>query len=683
MSAEELTTSLNNDEEAANKTGCKRKRNQISLFEYFSKRKKSQSQDSSDQLKLEMDPKDDNPEQRRKREMMASAAEKRLFADDASFSSCPVDRQSQEFDLSPSLFSDSSSSKSDALMDLNGSQWSDAIPIAYNRLPRCAEVLQKLQVEPDHTLLIRPHIQATEAPQPYPDVYRDSWDRDHVRMPCSKENLYPNKNNRIRKRWELIEETLLKRIYTSGDFQSAVMTYNVHYKDKWDFEGWHSFCNHYLTSKERDDLFETVLPRMVSLALRLPSLCTQPPPLLKRQKNRSLTMSQQQAACLLANAFFCTFPRRNSQKYSEYSTFPDINFNRLFRGTKDVVNKTKAEKLKTLLHYFKRVSTEMPLGTVTYTRQAIQRENSPAWESCDALFKNMHVCASGTIEGDGNGFLQVDFANRLVGGGVIGEGCVQEEIRFLICPEMILSRLFVERLDPNESLVIKGAERFSYYTGYAQTYKWQKPFIDLTPRDRWGRHYTAVVAVDAHVFHMYANQFKPAMLKRELNKAYCGFSNSQLDPTNLPAVATGNWGCGAFGGDARLKALIQLIAATVASRDIIYFTFGDHDLSEELQDFHAFLVENGISVGALWQLLQKYERELAKQDDHIELYPCLKRIHHDYNTDTDADETPPDETAQQAGHINQDSAFSESPGYAPGEAAAAGEVSPEYGNETP
>ena len=31
----------------------------------------------------------------------------------------------------------------------------DAIPIAYNRLPRCAEVLQKLQVEPDHTLLIR------------------------------------------------------------------------------------------------------------------------------------------------------------------------------------------------------------------------------------------------------------------------------------------------------------------------------------------------------------------------------------------------------------------------------------------------------------------------------------------------------------------------------------------------
>lgn len=35
-----------------------------------------------------------------------------------------------------------------------------------------------------------------------------------------------------------------------------------------------------------------------------------------------------QAACLLANAFFCTFPRRNSYKHSEYSSFPDVNFNR-------------------------------------------------------------------------------------------------------------------------------------------------------------------------------------------------------------------------------------------------------------------------------------------------------------------------------------------------------------------
>ena len=37
-------------------------------------------------------------------------------------------------------------------------------------------------------------------------------------------------------------------------------------------------------------------------------------------------------------------------------------------------------------------------------------------------------------------------------------------------------------------------------------------------------------------------------------QAYCGFyDKSEKKETNLPAVCTGNWGCGAFGGDHRLK----------------------------------------------------------------------------------------------------------------------------------
>ena len=36
-----------------------------------------------------------------------------------------------------------------------------------------------------------------------------------------------------------------------------------------------------------------------------------------------------QIASLLANAFFCTFPRRNAKgKNTEYENYPDINFNR-------------------------------------------------------------------------------------------------------------------------------------------------------------------------------------------------------------------------------------------------------------------------------------------------------------------------------------------------------------------
>ena len=52
--------------------------------------------------------------------------------------------------------------------------------------------------------------------------------------------------------------------------------------------------------------------------------------------------------------------------------------------------------------------------------------------------------------------VQVDFANKYLGGGVLGHGCVQEEIRFVICPEMIITRLFTEMLEDKDSLVMTG-----------------------------------------------------------------------------------------------------------------------------------------------------------------------------------------------------------------------------------
>ena len=46
-------------------------------------------------------------------------------------------------------------------------------------------------------------------------------------------------------------------------------------------------------------------------------------------------------------------------------------------------------------------------------------------------------------------------------------------------------------------------------------------------------------------------------------------------------VATGNWGCGAFGGDPRLKMLVQWVSASVAGVSCLqYFTFGDERLQE-------------------------------------------------------------------------------------------------------
>ncbi|XP_041598474.1 poly(ADP-ribose) glycohydrolase isoform X3 [Vulpes lagopus] len=494
------------------------------------------------------------------------------------------------------------------------------------RMPRCGIRLPLLRPSANHTVTIRVDLlRAGEVPKPFPTHFKDLWDNKHVKMPCSEQNLYPvedeNGERTAGSRWELIQTALLNKFTRPQNLKDAILKYNVAYSKKWDFTALVDFWDKVLEEAEAQHLYQSILPDMVKIALCLPNICTQPIPLLKQKMNHSITMSQEQIASLLANAFFCTFPRRNAKMKSEYSSYPDINFNRLFEGR----SSRKPEKLKTLFCYFRRVTEKKPTGLVTFTRQSL--EDFPEWERCEKPLTRLHVTYEGTIEGNGQGMLQVDFANRFVGGGVTGAGLVQEEIRFLINPELIVSRLFTEVLDHNECLIITGTEQYSEYTGYAETYRWARSHEDGSERDAWQRRGTEIVAIDALHFRRYLDQFVPEKIRRELNKAYCGFLRPGVSSENLSAVATGNWGCGAFGGDARLKALIQILAAAVADRDVVYFTFGDSELMRDIYSVHTFLTERKLTVGEIYKLLLRYYNEECRNcstpGPDIKLYPFI------------------------------------------------------------
>lgn len=81
------------------------------------------------------------------------------------------------------------------------------------------------------------------------------------------------------------------------------------------------------------------------------------------------------------------------------------------------------------------------------------------------------------------------------------------------------------------------------------------------------------------------------------SQAYVGFVGSDIYKNNLPAIATGNWGCGAFRGNPKLKILIQLMAAAVAGRSMVYFTFGDTKLRDDVAAMYAHLVHHDIDIG--------------------------------------------------------------------------------------
>uniref|UniRef100_A0A4W5LSI7 PARG catalytic Macro domain-containing protein n=1 Tax=Hucho hucho TaxID=62062 RepID=A0A4W5LSI7_9TELE len=104
-----------------------------------------------------------------------------------------------------------------------------------------------------------------------------------------------------------------------------------------------------------------------------------------------------------------------------------------------------------------------------------------------------------------------------------------------------------------------GTEQYSTYTGYADSYLWDGKHQDKTPRDTWQRRCTEIVAMDALKFRNFPEQFHPEKMNRELNKAYCGFSRPGERSQDLSAVATGNWGCGVFGGDARFKGALYSV----------------------------------------------------------------------------------------------------------------------------
>ena len=173
-----------------------------------------------------------------------------------------------------------------------------------------------------------------------------------------------------------------------------------------------------------------VLQKMIKLALDMPNLLRKPIPILKAGQTFSISLTQQQCACILANAFFCTFPGRWGA--DSPSELPYINFNGILNDGGGRKSRVKIEKLVCMLHYFNRVLTKsnlrlegnwfcitrigyfhaylavsVPEGVVTFSRLTLDADDTPSFESSTAAFNKVLLLQDGTIE-DCTGALQVD-----------------------------------------------------------------------------------------------------------------------------------------------------------------------------------------------------------------------------------------------------------------------------------
>ncbi|KAK7480564.1 hypothetical protein BaRGS_00028140, partial [Batillaria attramentaria] len=283
--------------------------------------------------------------------------------------------------------------------------------------------------------------------------------------------------------------------------------------------------------EESERFLFTTLPNIIELALRVEEHVAAGGLRYSHQQRGSTTvLSRQFIASILACSFLCLFPERVRDRTSKLNV---VNFTNFF---KHLPQSSQMAKLRCIVHYFERVidnGLDVP-GNIKFHRQVADRSALPTMEDvveCDIALCPFTFHPEGVIEDVGSSAVQVDFANRSIGGGVLGRGRVQEEIRFSTCPELIVAMVFMENMEENEAIIISGFEQFAQCTGYAASLQYAGPFHDHAQRDPSGNLLNTLCAIDATSFRWggHRRQYMDSFVMREVNKAYVGFCHMEPD----------------------------------------------------------------------------------------------------------------------------------------------------------
>ncbi|KAL3312161.1 hypothetical protein Ciccas_009249 [Cichlidogyrus casuarinus] len=317
-----------------------------------------------------------------------------------------------------------------------------------------------------------------------------------------------------------------------------------------------------------------------------------------------------------------------------------VSFHNLYG--KDKTNQN-SQKLKCLLGYFEAFRASTVNSLVSFYRNfapkaIVYRGDAFMSVRVETYLKDRYGQPIGLMDErfenspkTGWKYSYVDFANALIGGGVLGRGMVQEEILFLEHPECIVARCLCAKMAPSEAIIIKGVRNWNHGHGYGSSYKYNGSSAqDPVPCDNRGFLMRTFICIDAQYFgnsKLKPNQYKSAAIFRELKKAYAGFSSVGV----TEEIVTGNWGCGVFGGDSMLKACIQILAANRAKRTALHFCcYTDDKLFRQLKDLNHHLYYNKYSEDLYLKALLLCGAACARTrtlfDITIGFIPTLERL---------------------------------------------------------
>ncbi|KZW00498.1 hypothetical protein EXIGLDRAFT_721275 [Exidia glandulosa HHB12029] len=338
------------------------------------------------------------------------------------------------------------------------------------------------------------------------------------------------------------------------------------------------------------NVFREAIPHLVDLALRMPSLfpsASLDP--LSIQRSR-VTFSHAQIACINVHAFLGTLGMPEWNDWGGVNLYPHW-----FGAGVDTTRELRTSYIRITLAYFQQLDHYLQGEPVTFN---LSTTAHGADANLDVPLVSLHIVE--LDEADDNPqvlsglarYAQVVSAHRNIG---FGPAATQEERVFASVPTLRVAPLFVPPLAADSALLISGGVRpLAHFRGHLRSarlvsiYATQPAeqswlFMDAAELDAWIPPNDKDTLPDLH----------PRILQRELTKLLAGFSGLArgTDVVSIP------WGCGAFGGDVRVKVLLLWIAASASGNvSRLHFTApaGGLAVLQQLQS---------LSARTLWDVL--------------------------------------------------------------------------------